>query len=59
MEATKLKDKLDEMNHVAEKLHKAEQMIERLKKRMEDGSDVKNQLKVFHLQIIICEYRFK
>lgn len=45
-QASRLKDQLDEYRHAAEKLQKAENVIEKFKKKMEESADLKRQNKV-------------
>jgi protein HOOK3 len=45
-ESSLLKDELDEYRHVMDKLHKAENTLEKHKKKMEDSGDLKRQIKV-------------
>jgi protein HOOK3 len=40
---------LDESRHAAEKLQKAENVIEKYKKKLEDSSDLKRQIKASQL----------
>ncbi|SPO31281.1 related to Hook protein [Ustilago trichophora] len=44
-EATKLKDQIEEYRHAAERLQKAENAIEKYKKKLEEGADIRRQLK--------------
>lgn len=41
-----LKDQLDEYRHTAEKLQKAENVIEKYKKKLEETIDLRRQVKV-------------
>lgn len=41
-----LNDQLEEYKHTEEKLHKMENAIEKYKKRLEDGADLRRQIKV-------------
>ncbi|CAO3609837.1 unnamed protein product [Cunninghamella echinulata] len=45
-QASRLKDQLDEYRHAAEKLQKAENVIEKFKKKMEESADLKRQIKL-------------
>ncbi|KAG0945731.1 hypothetical protein G6F57_009197 [Rhizopus arrhizus] len=45
-EAVRLKDQLDEYRHVAEKLQKAENIIEKYKKKLEETADLRRQVKM-------------
>ena len=49
-ESSNVKDKLDELLHLNEKLMKADQTIERLKKRVEEGGDSRKQLKDLEIE---------
>ena len=51
-EAATLKDRLDEYRHDAEKLKKAENVIEKYRKKLEDGADLRRILKVNELNIL-------
>ncbi|KAG0262173.1 hypothetical protein DFQ27_002507 [Actinomortierella ambigua] len=44
-EAMRLKDKLDEYKHAIEKLQKTENVIEKYKKKLEEGADLRRQIK--------------
>lgn len=44
-EATKLKDEIEEYRHAADRLQKAENAIEKYKKKLEEGADIRRQLK--------------
>ncbi|KAJ3333713.1 hypothetical protein HDU76_004859 [Blyttiomyces sp. JEL0837] len=44
-ETSRLKDQLDEFRHFADKLQKSEAMIEKYKKKMEEGADLRKQVK--------------
>jgi len=44
-----LKDQLDENRHNTEKLKKAENAIEKYKKKMEEGADLRRMFKVNNL----------
>ncbi|CAG8466935.1 14312_t:CDS:10 [Ambispora leptoticha] len=44
-ETARLKDQLDEYRHAAEKLKKTENVIEKYKKKLEDGADLRRKLK--------------
>ncbi|KAL0080668.1 HOOK protein-domain-containing protein [Phycomyces blakesleeanus] len=43
--AARLKDQLDEYRHATEKLQKAENVIEKYKKKLEESADMKRQIK--------------
>ncbi|KAG1051929.1 hypothetical protein G6F43_005899 [Rhizopus delemar] len=45
-QVVKLKDQLDEYRHTAEKLQKAENVIEKYKKKLEETADLKRQVKM-------------
>ncbi|CAO3698520.1 hypothetical protein G6F70_003099 [Rhizopus microsporus] len=45
-QAIKLKDQLDEYRHTAEKLQKAENVIEKYKKKLEETADLRRQVKL-------------
>ena len=45
-DAVRLKDKLDEYKHAIEKLQKTENVIEKYKKKLEEGADLRRQMKV-------------
>ncbi|KAF9898212.1 hypothetical protein BX616_004335 [Lobosporangium transversale] len=45
-EAVRLKDKLDEYKHAIDKLQKTENVIEKYKKKLEEGADLRRQMKV-------------
>lgn len=47
-QVVKLKDQLDEYRHTAEKLQKAENVIEKYKKKLEETADLKRQVKVYN-----------
>ncbi|EPB83281.1 hypothetical protein HMPREF1544_09981 [Mucor circinelloides 1006PhL] len=49
-QAAALKDQVDEHRHAAEKLQKAENVIEKYKKKMEDTADLKRQMKLLEEQ---------
>ncbi|RGB26229.1 hook-related protein family, partial [Rhizophagus diaphanus] len=44
-ETAKLKDQLDEYRHAADKLKKTENVIEKYKKKLEEGADLRRTLK--------------
>ncbi|KAF8926930.1 hypothetical protein BGZ58_010754, partial [Dissophora ornata] len=44
-EAVRLKDKLDEYKHAIDKLQKTENVIEKYKKKLEEGADLRRQMK--------------
>ena len=45
-EAQALRDQVDDLKHVAEKLEKTERQLDALKKKAEDANDLRRQLKV-------------
>lgn len=45
-ENAKLKDQVDELKHAADKLQKTENVMEKYKRKLEEGSEVRRQLKV-------------
>ncbi|KAF9113589.1 hypothetical protein BGX27_001237 [Mortierella sp. AM989] len=45
-EAVRLKDKLDEYKHAIDKLQKTENVIEKYKKKLEEGADLRRQMKL-------------
>lgn len=45
-EVSKLRDQLDEYKHAADKAQRNENVIEKYKKKLEEGADVRRQLKV-------------
>ncbi|GJJ78666.1 hypothetical protein EMPS_11025 [Entomortierella parvispora] len=49
-DAIRLKDKLDEYKHAIEKLQKTENVIEKYKKKLEEGADLRRQIKVIEDQ---------
>ncbi|KFH66906.1 hypothetical protein MVEG_07431 [Podila verticillata NRRL 6337] len=49
-EAVRLKDKLDEYKHAIDKLQKTENVIEKYKKKLEEGADLRRQIKVIEEQ---------
>ncbi|KAJ3415997.1 Protein Hook 1 [Chytridiales sp. JEL 0842] len=49
-ETSRLKDQLDEFRHFADKLQKSEAMIEKYKRKMEEGADFRKQVKVLEAQ---------
>ncbi|KAG0326064.1 hypothetical protein BGZ99_010203 [Dissophora globulifera] len=49
-EAVRLKDKLDEYKHAIDKLQKTENVIEKYKKKLEEGADLRRQMKVVEEQ---------
>lgn len=49
-EAVRLKDKLDEYKHAIDKLQKTENVIEKYKKKLEEGADLRRQMKVLEDQ---------
>lgn len=46
IEAEKLRDEIDEYRHAADKLAKAENTLEKYKKKLEEAADVRRALKV-------------
>ncbi|KAF9586578.1 hypothetical protein BGW38_001823 [Lunasporangiospora selenospora] len=44
-EAVRLKDKLDEYKHAIDRLQKTENVIEKYKKKLEEGADLRRQMK--------------
>ncbi|KAN0062801.1 hypothetical protein ACQY0O_004621 [Thecaphora frezii] len=49
-EGSRYKDQLDEFKHAADKLQKAENAIEKYKKKLEEGADIRRQLKALEDQ---------
>ncbi|SCZ96335.1 BZ3500_MvSof-1268-A1-R1_Chr8-2g10125 [Microbotryum saponariae] len=49
-EATKLKDQMDEYRHAVEKAKKAENVIEKYKKKLEDSADLRKSLRTLEEQ---------
>ncbi|CBQ69959.1 related to Hook protein [Sporisorium reilianum SRZ2] len=49
-EAVKLRDQMEEYRHAADRLQKAENAIEKYKKKLEEGADIRRQLKSFEDQ---------
>ncbi|KAG0056144.1 hypothetical protein BGZ83_006239 [Gryganskiella cystojenkinii] len=49
-DAVRLKDKLDEYKHAIEKLQKTENVIEKYKKKLEEGADLRRQMKIIEDQ---------
>ncbi|KAJ7929345.1 HOOK protein-domain-containing protein [Mycena leptocephala] len=49
-EAVRLKDKVDEYRHAADKLQKTENVMEKYKKKLQEGADLRQQLKAFEKQ---------
>ncbi|KAG0025083.1 hypothetical protein BGZ82_010223 [Podila clonocystis] len=49
-EAAHLKDKLDEYKHAVERLQKTENVIEKYKKKLEEGADLRRQIKLVEEQ---------
>ncbi|KAF9430536.1 hypothetical protein BGZ94_006331 [Podila epigama] len=49
-EAVRLKDKLDEYKHAIDRLQKTENVIEKYKKKLEEGADLRRQIKVIEEQ---------
>ncbi|SNX86629.1 related to Hook protein [Melanopsichium pennsylvanicum] len=49
-EVTKLKDQIEEYRHAADRLQKAENAIEKYKKKLEEGADIRRQLKILEDQ---------
>lgn len=45
-EGARLKDQVDEYKHAADKLQRTENVIEKYKKKLEEGADVRRQVKV-------------
>lgn len=45
-EGVKLKDQMEEYKHAADRLQKTENVIEKYKKKLEEGADVRRQLKL-------------
>ncbi|KAJ3129347.1 Protein Hook 1 [Nowakowskiella sp. JEL0407] len=49
-EVPRIKDQLDELRHMADKSLKLETMLEKYKKKLEDASDLKRQIKILEDQ---------
>lgn len=49
-EAVKLRDQIEEYKHAADRLQKAENAIEKYKKKLEEGADIRRQLKLLEDQ---------
>lgn len=49
-EGAKLKDQMEEYRHASDRLLKTENVIEKYKKKLEEGADVRRQLKVVEAQ---------
>jgi protein HOOK3 len=49
-EGVKLKDQMEEYKHAADRLQKTENVIEKYKKKLEEGADVRRQLKLVESQ---------
>jgi hypothetical protein len=47
-EAVRLKDQVDEYRHAAEKLSKTENVMEKYKKKLEEGAELRKKVKVCH-----------
>ena len=45
-EAVRLKDQVDEYRHAAEKLSKTENVMEKYKKKLEEGAELRKKVKV-------------
>lgn len=45
-EGVKLKDQMEEYRHASDRLQKSENVIEKYKKKLEEGADVRRQLKI-------------
>lgn len=45
-EGVKLKDQMEEYKHASDRLQKSENVIEKYKKKLEEGADVRRQLKI-------------
>ena len=59
-----MKDQLDENRHSTERLKKAENVIEKYKKKMEEGADLRRMFKVserttFKMIILVRIYKFE
>jgi protein HOOK3 len=46
-EAVRLKDQVDEYRHAAEKLSKTENVMEKYKKKLEEGAELRKKVKVY------------
>lgn len=49
-QAAKLKDQLDEYRHAADKLQKTENVMEKYKKKLQEGADLRQQVKALEKQ---------
>lgn len=49
-EGVRLKDQMDEYRHVSEKLQRTENVIEKYKRKLEEGADIRRQLKILEEQ---------
>lgn len=49
-EGAKLKDQMEEYKHASDRLQKTENVIEKYKKKLEEGADVRRQLKIVEAQ---------
>ncbi|KAI0075470.1 HOOK-domain-containing protein [Panus rudis PR-1116 ss-1] len=49
-EATRLKDQLDEYRHAADKLQKTENVMEKYKKKLQEGADLRQRVKALEKQ---------
>ncbi|KAI0798101.1 HOOK-domain-containing protein [Abortiporus biennis] len=49
-EAARLKDQVDEYRHAADKLQKTENVMEKYKKKLQEGADLRQQLRAFEKQ---------
>jgi protein HOOK3 len=49
-ENVKLKDQLEELKHASDKLQRTENVMEKYKKKLEEGSEVRRQLKILEQQ---------
>jgi hypothetical protein len=59
-EADKLNDQMDEYRHATDKLHKAENVIEKYKRKLEESADLRRSLKVSLWPILSAgEHAFK
>lgn len=52
----KLKDQVDELKHAADKLQRTENVMEKYKKKLEEGSEIRRQLKVCRKEepLVVC-----
>jgi protein HOOK3 len=59
-EVHQLQDQLDEQRHIADKLSKSEMLIEKYKKKLEESSDIRKQMKQLEEQVeTLIEKNFK